>query len=313
MKRIVSISLGASRRDYRCTVTVLGRPIEIARIGTDGDAGRVRSLVRQHDGAVDAIGLGGLAQVFRVGAARYPNPAAQRIAAAARRTPVVSGSLVSHLLDRACVEQVARARGDMLAGRALVLSGVARYTLAEALASHAAALRCADPLIYGGAPLVPPLRSLAQLELYAATVLPLAALLPAAAYAAANDEHDARAAGLFAWADLVAGDFGHIRRFAPRDLAGKIIVTDEPSPEEVLDLRKRGAAALVTLSPNLGGARPYVAADVLAAIAVAVMECDADPPAGEMAGFVEAAGWGPDVLQLSTVSPAARGGRRALP
>ena len=56
MKRVVSISLGASERDYQFTTNVLGQRIEVQRIGTNGDVGRATALVRKHDGAVDVIG-----------------------------------------------------------------------------------------------------------------------------------------------------------------------------------------------------------------------------------------------------------------
>ena len=70
MKRVVSVSLGSSQRDYSFTTTVLGRRIEVRRIGANGDVALAAELIREHDGRVDAIGLGGLTPVFRVGEAR---------------------------------------------------------------------------------------------------------------------------------------------------------------------------------------------------------------------------------------------------
>lgn len=91
MKRIVSISLGSSGRDYHFTTSILGRTIEVERIGVNGEAARAAELIRAFDGRVDAIGIGGLTPVFRVGAARYPHQEAIHIAAQAHRTPVVDG------------------------------------------------------------------------------------------------------------------------------------------------------------------------------------------------------------------------------
>lgn len=56
MKRIVSISLGSARRDYQFVTTVLGQPIEVRRIGANGDTALAASLVRDFDGKVDVIG-----------------------------------------------------------------------------------------------------------------------------------------------------------------------------------------------------------------------------------------------------------------
>ncbi len=40
MKRAVSISLGSSKRDKRVQLELLGEPVVIERIGTDGDMER---------------------------------------------------------------------------------------------------------------------------------------------------------------------------------------------------------------------------------------------------------------------------------
>ena len=42
MKRVVSISLGTSKRDKRSETEFLGRPFIVERIGTDGDKDRFR-------------------------------------------------------------------------------------------------------------------------------------------------------------------------------------------------------------------------------------------------------------------------------
>lgn len=60
MKRVVSVSLGSARRDHRVQVELLGEPFEIARRGTDGDFDRAVGLLKELDGKVDAIGLGGI-------------------------------------------------------------------------------------------------------------------------------------------------------------------------------------------------------------------------------------------------------------
>src|SRR5262245_13884404 len=107
MKRIVSISLGSSERDYQLTATVLGQRVEVLRVGTNGAVARATTLIRENVGQVDAIGLGGLTPVFRVGAARYPHHEAISIAAGARRTPVVDGGMLKASLERWAVQKAA--------------------------------------------------------------------------------------------------------------------------------------------------------------------------------------------------------------
>ncbi|MFN3374444.1 MAG: serine carboxypeptidase, partial [Chloroflexus sp.] len=169
MKRVVSISLGSAQRDYQITVTVLGQHVEVRRIGTNGDVAQAMALVREFDGKVDAIGLGGLAPVFRIGRARYPHQEAIHIAAQARRTPVVDGGVVKATLERWAVAQAARQIPSLLRyKRVLITSGVERYQLAAAISQYEPELRFADPVIHAGIPFLPPPRSLEQLELYAA-------------------------------------------------------------------------------------------------------------------------------------------------
>jgi predicted amino acid dehydrogenase len=303
MKRIVSISLGASTRDYRFTTTILGQHIEIQRVGTDGDTARATALIRAYDGAVDAIGLGGLTPVFRVGAARYPHQEALHIAAQAQRTPVVDGGVLKGTLERWAVAQAYRADPSLFRyQRILLTSGIERYQLASALAQYESELRCADPWVHSGLSFLPLPRSLEQLELYAATTLPILALLPYRLIhpvARGREERDERAVKLFAWATVIAGDFAFIRRFAPQDLSGKTILTDDPSPAEIEDLRARGVTTLVTMTPPLTAEHPFVATDVLEAVVTAITEASRQPGEAEVLDFISAANWNPTIQHLN--------------
>ncbi len=303
MKRIVSISLGSSARDYSFTTTILGRTVEVERIGANGDTARAAELVRSFDGRVDAIGLGGLTPVFRVGKARYPHREAIKIAAQARRTPVVDGGVVKSTLERWAVAQAVRkVPGLFRYKRILLTSGIERYQLAAAISQYDGELRFADPIVHLGLPFLPVPRTLEQLELYAATTLPISALLPYSLLhpvGLGQEGYDPRAAELFGWAQVIAGDFAYIRRFAPTDLAGKAIVTDDPSPAEIEDLRRRGVTTLVTMTPPISEARPFIAADALEAIITAIQETGAQPGEAEALDFIAAAGWGATVQELN--------------
>jgi predicted amino acid dehydrogenase len=303
MKRIVSISLGSSQRDYQLSTTILGQHVEVRRIGTNGDVARATALVREHDGVVDAIGLGGLTPVFRVGAARYPHREALGIAGGARRTPVVDGGVLKATLERWAVQKAAdMVRGIFNYRRILITSGIERYPMAAVLSRFAGELRCADPIVHLGLSFLPAPRSLRQLEIYAATTLPFLSLLPYRylhPVALGQEGHSSRAEALFRWADVIAGDFAYIRRFAPADLRGKVLVTDDPSPDELDDMAARGVATLVTMTPPLSDDHPFVATDVLEAIVVAVQESGAQPREDEALDFIDATGWGPTVEHLN--------------
>ncbi|MEO0249966.1 MAG: ATP phosphoribosyltransferase regulatory subunit [candidate division WOR-3 bacterium] len=59
MKRIVHISLGASRDDYDFTTSFLGHEFHIQRFGTDGRIEKAAELMLKLNKKVDAIALGG--------------------------------------------------------------------------------------------------------------------------------------------------------------------------------------------------------------------------------------------------------------
>lgn len=186
--------------------------------------------------------------------------------------------------------------------RVLITSGIERYQLAAAISQYEPELRFADPIIHAGIPFLPPPRSIEQLELYAATALPILALLPYRfihPVALGQEGFDGRAVDLFRWADVIAGDFAFIRRFAPNDLTRKTIITDDPSPAEIEDLRRRGVTTLVTMTPPLNDQRPFLAADVLEAIITAITESPRQPADGEVIDFITAAGWEPTVQDLN--------------
>lgn len=303
MKRVVSISLGASQRDYRFTTTILGQNIEVQRIGTDGDVDRARALVAECDGQVDAISLGGMTPIFRVGRARYPHPEALHVAAQARRTPVLDGGILKATLERWAVKRAAdRVRGIFKYKRILCTSGIERYELGAALSQYEAELRFADPMVHFGLSYLPVPRTLRQLEHYAATTLPITALLPYKflhPVARGHEMKDPRAEILFQWADVIAGDFAYIRHFAPPELKGKTIVTDDPSPAEIEELRASGVIYLVTMTPPLSAERPFVSTDVLEAIVAAIQETSGQPGEAEVLDFISTAGWESTVQTLN--------------
>src|SRR5207253_7765074 len=92
MKRVVSVSLGASSGDMRVEAEFFGEPFLIEREGTDGDLRRAIARIAELDGQVDAIGLGGIDLHLVAGERRYVIREAARMAAAAGRTPVAASS-----------------------------------------------------------------------------------------------------------------------------------------------------------------------------------------------------------------------------
>ncbi len=177
MKRVLSISLGTSRRDKKALAEFGGIQFEIERRGTDGDKRRFAQIVREEDGRVDCFGVGGTDAYLYAGTRRYAFRETLRLMAGARRTPWVDGSGLKNTLERETVEYLDR-EGivDFASKRALVVAAVDRFGLAEALAARAQSVTFGD-LIYGlGIPV--PIRSWSLLQRLAGLALPLIVRLP---------------------------------------------------------------------------------------------------------------------------------------
>jgi predicted amino acid dehydrogenase len=312
VKRIISISLGSSRRDYRTQTTVHGQPIVIERFGTNRNVAHATELVQAYDGTVDAISLTGLTPVFHIGNVRYLHCKAIHVAAQACTTPVLDGRKLKATLERWTVKRAA----DIVPGlfrsrRVLFLSGIDRYPLAQAIAAHTSHLRFADPLVQMGVPYLPPLRSLKQLERYVSAMLPLTAfpsyrMLHRLVQRRRKEprSHNPHLEKLFNWAHIIVGDYETIYRFAPDDLRGRTIITDDPAPAEIDELRERGVTTLVTMTPPLPGERPFVSTDVLEAL-VTVALGKGEPDEAEVLDFISRNRWEPTVQHLnqSTARP----------
>ncbi|HPZ09122.1 MAG TPA: quinate 5-dehydrogenase, partial [Candidatus Eremiobacteraeota bacterium] len=92
MKKIVSVSLGSSKRDHKVYTSFLGRDFEIIRRGTDGNFKHAISILKELDGQVDAIGLGGIDIYLYSKNKRYSLRDGLRLKNSVKKTPLVDGS-----------------------------------------------------------------------------------------------------------------------------------------------------------------------------------------------------------------------------
>jgi predicted amino acid dehydrogenase len=273
-KEIVSISLGPSSRDYELTTQLFGEEVHVRRLGSDGDVARAREWVGQFDGQVDAIGLGSMNLYFRVGHRTYVHRQIQQVASAASVTPVVDGVHLKSTLERWAIGQVAaQQRGIFSHKRVFVVSGIDRYGMADVLSGYTRRIVFGDPVFHLNSPFA--LHSFAALERYAALVLPALCRAPYGKLCPVGGEQDLRTprgTQYFDHADVIAGDFAYIRRFAPENLQGKVLITNALSARDVDDLRERGVEALVTITPPLDQAHAFVGTNVLEAILVSFLD-----------------------------------------
>lgn len=278
MKRVVSIGPGSSTRNKKVEVEFLGELFLIERIGTDGDLDRAAAMIAELDGEVAAFGLGGIDLYLIAGGRKYVVRDAVRLAAAARKTPVVDGSGLKHTLERETVFWLARdgMLGDRWSQkegvwqrecpqrpppRVLIVCAVDRFGMAEAFAELGCQMVYGDLIFSLGIPIQ--IRSLKVVRLLARVALPYLCRQPFQKLYPTGKKQESitpRHRKMYAWAHLIGGDFHFIRRFLPSaggagipPLAGKIILTNTTTPEDVEELRKRGLWRLVTTTPEFEG------------------------------------------------------------
>jgi len=255
VKRIVSVSLGSARRDHAVDAEFLGRRFRIERIGTDGDIQRAIALIRELDGKVDAFGMGGIDLYLSAGRRRYVLRDAKKIAAAARQTPIVDGSGLKNTLERRVIEfLVERTDIPIAHRRVLMVAGVDRFGMSEALAAAGAEMTFGD-LVFGlGIPIA--LHSLTALDLAARVLAPVVTQMPFSMLYPTGDKQERvlpKHAAYYHAADIIAGDFHFIRRYLPERLSGQVVITNTVTGEDIQLLRQRGVGRLVTTTPELHG------------------------------------------------------------
>ena len=254
MKRIVSVSLGSSKRNSTATVSILGEEVTVERIGTDGSIDKAIAMIEELDGKVDAFGMGGIDLYVHAGGRRYAFRDARRITAAATRSPIVDGSGLKNTLERRVVRWVDQNLMPLQGKKVLMVSSVDRFGMAEALNEAGADIVFGDVMF--GLGLAVPIRRFKTVHVLARLLLPILTRLPFTWLYPTGEKqetYEVKYAEHYQWADVIAGDWLYIRRHAPDRLAGKTILTNTVTPADVEWMKRVGVATLVTTTPNLGG------------------------------------------------------------
>ena len=299
MKRIVSISLGSSKRDHRVVTEVLGEEVVLERIGTDGSLKRALALLRDMDGNIDAFGIGGIDIYIQAGQKKYMLRDGKKMAEAVTKTPIVDGSGLKNTLERKVIRYLADSKLVSFAGRrVLMVCAVDRFGMAEELVAHGAELTVGD-LIFGlGIPC--PINSLKTLDRVARVIAPAVSMLPTKfIYPSGSPEKDPKPkfARFYLDAEIIAGDYHYIKKHLPNDISGRIIITNTVTSEDVNMLQQRGASKLVTTTPELNG-RSF-GTNVMEALLVALLQKrPAEIKPQEYASLLDRIGFHPRVLDF---------------
>lgn len=254
MKRVVSVSLGSSKRNHRAELKFLGEEVTIERIGTDGSMEKAAALLQALDGKVDALGLGGIDLYLVAGPKKYRIHDAWKLARLVKRTPVLDGSGLKHTLEREVVQFLQTQGLNLKNKRVLMTSAVDRFGMAEALTAAGCRMVFGDLIFALGLPL--PLTSLGALRTAAHLLLPILTKLPFALLYPTGEKQERinpRFSRYYEEADLIAGDFLFIKRYLPPVLSGKIILTNTVTAADIDQLAKRKLKTLITTTPDFQG------------------------------------------------------------
>ncbi|MCX6343630.1 MAG: quinate 5-dehydrogenase [Armatimonadetes bacterium] len=275
MKRVVSVSLGSSKRDKTSQIELLGQKFEISRIGTDGNMEKFAAMVRELDGKVDAIGLGGIDRYVWTDKRRYTFRDAQRLASNAKITPVVDGSGVKNTLERKTIEYL-QANGlvDFGKSKVMVVCAVDRFGMAQTIAKLAKNVVYGDLMFMLGLPI--PMRSYGAVRTAASILMPIISRVPFQWLYPTGEKQEKiepKYEKYYKWADVIAGDYLIIKKSMPTvesgALAGKVIVTNTVTAEDTKMLIDRGVKMLVTATPEYDG-RHY-ATNVLEGVLITLL------------------------------------------
>ena len=259
LKRVVSISLGSSKRDHRVNIELLGEQFEISRVGVDGSFEQALNKLKLLDGQVDAIGLGGIDVYVYAGTQRYTFKDGLKLMEAVKTTPVVDGSGLKNTLERETINYLLRNTNLIKPDtRVLMVSAVDRFGMAESFAAAGCDLTFGDLIFAAGIPY--PIKTLSELEQMAAKLLPEMTQLPFQMLYPTGDKQESKDeakaekfADYYHNADIIAGDFHFIKRFAPDKLDKQIIITNTTTSADVEYLRQIGVSRLITTTPVFAG------------------------------------------------------------
>jgi hypothetical protein len=308
LKRVVSVSLGSTKRDKTVTATFLGQPFEISRVGTDGDQARFKRTLSELDGKVDAIGFGGMDQYLWSDGKRYEFRAARALLAPAKKTPVLDGSGLKNTLEREMVEWLQQ-NGivDFSKSKILMVAGVDRFGMSEALAAQGGEIIFGDLMFALDLPF--PIRGRQAHRAWARFLLPLIVQMPLSVlYPMGEKQNDIKPKWqkYYQWADVIAGDFHYIRRYMPTAesgfLTGKVILTNTTTETDEQELRRRGVKMLITSTPSFDG-RSF-ATNVMESVLVALNHGKPLTPE-EYLTTIKELNWIPNVRYLQDEKPAA--------
>ncbi|MES9969860.1 MAG: hypothetical protein ABW092_07470 [Candidatus Thiodiazotropha sp.] len=267
MKYVVSISLGSGLRDQTSELELLGQRIILQREGWGGDFAKITKRFEELDGQVDALGMGGADLWVYSKNKRFRMHAAHKLIRHVTHTPIVDGSGLKNTLEKQTAEVIEKAVGKRK--RVLITCALERPGMTQSFFEHGYEVLCGDLGFSLGIPY--PIYTQKALNSLASFLMPVVSRLPQSMlYPIGETQNQIKPKfqDWYNWAEVIAGDCLYIRRHIPKDLSGKIIVTNTTTSADRKLFTDRGVERLFTTTPIIEG-RSY-GANVLEAALTAL-------------------------------------------
>ena len=254
--RVVSVSLGSGSRDKIVETRFAGYEIQMERIGCDGDGKKMGDLLKRYDAdpSVDALTMGGIDLFWEVEGKRYRVREAAKLADFVKNKPVVCGFGVKTTVELKTVRDLFEQGHLHPEQKVLFMSLAERYSLGRLIWDKGCPMNFGDLPFTMDIPI--PIRSLGKARLLARILLPIARQMPIRFFYPQGEKQEIRTPKhekLFSWADVLAGDFLLIKKFAPQSLNGKVVLTNTTTEEDRAMLTASGVHKLITITPRIHG------------------------------------------------------------
>jgi predicted amino acid dehydrogenase len=254
MKTVIGISLGASSQDFEFSTTLLGEPLQVRRLGTDGSTAKALALLVAWGPKAAAIGLGVMPQSDSLGKRRALERDSKRMQRAVPGVPVTTGRRLADIFLEWAVRHTQVELGHYFDNaKVLFFSGRSHHKLATSMSEYTANLQFADPLLDLGVPKL--LGSLDALALYTTgahyvagwsppRVLPESLLQQWSHYVLRKAMHKAT---------VVVAPVHELDHHGIEELAGKTVITATVNDRRLAHFKRCGVHMVVDGSPVIEG------------------------------------------------------------
>jgi predicted amino acid dehydrogenase len=252
MKKVTTVTLGASSQDFSFKTKFLGEDFEVTRMGADDDTTKAWELLRRQQGFSDAIGIGEIGDHYQVGLRTVVNKETQRLLNVVTRVPATTGATLRRLLQVRAVRHVQKELGEYFNNNiVLFLNGMRNYDMAVALSDYTPNLNFADALYQTGAPTM--LSSIQQLELYAKSTKWALSGKPAELLESSFSWLKGKRVGkAVEEAHLIVGTFAELKAVGDSsNLAGKTVITSAVDDDRLEFFKKCKVNLVIDVSPKL--------------------------------------------------------------